>query len=111
MSVSAGHIARRWPSLTTRQRARIAAAIQKLSTEANVSVKQLASDLGYASAPAFSHAFRQVTGKTPTAFSGKEVSRETRGRDRHPPRRRGMTGSAIARHPRLNVPDFTLNRM
>ena len=53
------------------QRARIAAAIQKLSTEANVSVKQLASDLGYASVPAFSHAFRQVTGKTPTAFSEK----------------------------------------
>jgi AraC-like DNA-binding protein len=54
------------------QRARIAAAIQKLSTEANVSVKQVASDLGYASAPAFSHAFRQVTGKTPTEFSAKE---------------------------------------
>jgi AraC-like DNA-binding protein len=55
-----------------RQRARIAAAIEKLSMEANVSVKQLASDLGYASVPAFSHAFRQVTGKTPTEFSGKE---------------------------------------
>jgi AraC-like DNA-binding protein/quercetin dioxygenase-like cupin family protein len=54
------------------QRARIAAAIQKLSTEANVSVKQVASDLGYASVPAFSHAFRQVTGKTPTAFSAKQ---------------------------------------
>jgi AraC-like DNA-binding protein len=51
------------------QRARIAAAIERLSTEANVSVKQLASDLGYASMPAFSHAFRQVTGKTPTQFS------------------------------------------
>ena len=51
------------------QRARIAAAIERLSMEANVSVKQLASDLGYASVPAFSHAFRQVTGKTPTAFS------------------------------------------
>ena len=51
------------------QRARIAAAIQKLSMEANVSVKQLASDLGYASVPAFSHAFRQVTGKTPTEFA------------------------------------------
>jgi AraC-like DNA-binding protein len=51
------------------QRARIAAAIEKLSTEANVSVKQLASDLGYASVPAFSHAFRQVTGKTPTEFA------------------------------------------
>jgi AraC-like DNA-binding protein/quercetin dioxygenase-like cupin family protein len=52
-----------------RQRARIAAAIEKLSMEANVSVKQLASDLGYASVPAFSHAFRQVTGKTPTEFA------------------------------------------
>jgi AraC-like DNA-binding protein len=51
------------------QRARIAAAIGKLSMEANVSVKQLASDLGYASVPAFSHAFRQVTGKTPTEFA------------------------------------------
>jgi AraC-like DNA-binding protein len=54
------------------QRARIAAAIEKLSTEANVSVKQIATELGYASVPAFSHAFRQVTGKTPTEFSGKE---------------------------------------
>jgi AraC-like DNA-binding protein/mannose-6-phosphate isomerase-like protein (cupin superfamily) len=52
-----------------RQRARIASAIERLSTEANVSVKQLASDLGYASVPAFSHAFRQVTGKTATEFS------------------------------------------
>src|ERR1700692_3715720 len=51
------------------QRARIAAAIERLSMEANVSVKQLAADLGYASVPAFSHAFRQVTGKTPTQFS------------------------------------------
>jgi AraC-like DNA-binding protein len=51
------------------QRARIAAAIERLSMEVNVSVKQLASDLGYASMPAFSHAFRQVTGKTPTEFS------------------------------------------
>src|SRR5580698_10555503 len=54
------------------QRARIAAAIEKLSTDANVAVKQLASDLGYASVPAFSHAFRQVTGKTPTEFAEKE---------------------------------------
>jgi AraC-like DNA-binding protein/quercetin dioxygenase-like cupin family protein len=51
------------------QRARIAAAIERLSMQADVSVKQLASDLGYASVPAFSHAFRQVTGKTPTQFS------------------------------------------
>ena len=54
------------------QRARIAAAIERLSTENNVSVKQLASDLGYASVPAFSHAFRQVTGKTPTEFAEKQ---------------------------------------
>ncbi|KWV61077.1 transcriptional regulator [Bradyrhizobium macuxiense] len=53
------------------QRARVAAAIQRLSTDANVSVKQVASDLGYASVPAFSHAFRQVTGKTPTEFAEK----------------------------------------
>jgi AraC-like DNA-binding protein len=53
------------------QRARIAAAIERLSMEDGVSVKQLASDLGYASVPAFSHAFRQVTGKTPTEFAGK----------------------------------------
>ncbi|WP_249158139.1 AraC family transcriptional regulator [Bradyrhizobium jicamae] len=53
------------------QRARIAAAIERLSTEGNVSVKQVAADLGYASVPAFSHAFRQVTGKTPTEFAEK----------------------------------------
>jgi AraC-like DNA-binding protein len=52
------------------QRARIAAAIERLAMEHNLSIKQLASDLGYASVPAFSHAFRQVTGKTPTEFSG-----------------------------------------
>ncbi|MBS0529837.1 MAG: helix-turn-helix transcriptional regulator [Proteobacteria bacterium] len=51
------------------QRARIAAAIEKLSVNPNVSVKQLAADLGYASFPAFSHAFRQVTGRTPSAFA------------------------------------------
>ncbi|KJC43587.1 transcriptional regulator [Bradyrhizobium sp. LTSP885] len=53
------------------QRARVAAAIERLSTDANISVKQVASDLGYASVPAFSHAFRQVTGKTPTEFAEK----------------------------------------
>ncbi|MGA7803278.1 AraC family transcriptional regulator [Bradyrhizobium sp.] len=53
------------------QRARIASAIEKLSTEASISIKQLAADLGYASVPAFSHAFRQVTGKTPTEFMQK----------------------------------------
>ena len=53
-------------------RARIAAAIERLSTDASVSIKQLAAELGYASLPAFSHAFRQVTGKTPTEFAEKE---------------------------------------
>jgi AraC-like DNA-binding protein len=50
------------------QRARIAAAIEKLSMDPNLSVKQMAADLGYASLSAFSHAFRQITGKTPTEF-------------------------------------------
>jgi AraC-like DNA-binding protein len=50
------------------QRARIAEAIERLSMNRNVSVKQLAADLGYASFSAFSHAFRQVTGKSPTEF-------------------------------------------
>jgi AraC-like DNA-binding protein/quercetin dioxygenase-like cupin family protein len=50
------------------QRARIAAAIERLSMGNNVPVKKLAADLGYASVPAFSHAFRQVTGKTPREF-------------------------------------------
>jgi AraC-like DNA-binding protein/quercetin dioxygenase-like cupin family protein len=54
------------------QRARIAAAIQLLSVDTGLSVKQLASDLGYASVPAFSHAFRQVTGKTPKEFAGRD---------------------------------------
>ncbi|MFB9266435.1 helix-turn-helix transcriptional regulator [Bradyrhizobium erythrophlei] len=53
------------------RRARIAAAIERLSTDGNVSVKQVAADLGYASVPAFSHAFRQVTGKTPREFAEK----------------------------------------
>jgi AraC-like DNA-binding protein len=54
------------------QRARIAAAIEKLSTKVGVSVKQIAREFGYASVPAFSHAFRQVTGKTPTEFTDRE---------------------------------------
>jgi AraC-like DNA-binding protein len=51
------------------QRARIAAAIERLSLNPNAPVKQLAAELGYASFPAFSHAFRQVTGRTPTDFA------------------------------------------
>jgi AraC-like DNA-binding protein len=57
------------------QRARIASAIERLSMEPPLSVKQLASDLGYASVPAFSHAFRQVTGKTPTHFLRKNETK------------------------------------
>jgi AraC-like DNA-binding protein len=51
------------------QRARIAAAIEKLSLDPGLSMKQVAASLGYASFPAFSHAFREVTGKTPTEFA------------------------------------------
>jgi AraC-like DNA-binding protein len=50
------------------QRARIAASIERLAIDPCVSIKQMAADLGYASLSAFSHAFRQVTGKTPTEF-------------------------------------------
>ncbi|MDB5619239.1 helix-turn-helix transcriptional regulator [Tardiphaga sp.] len=53
------------------QRARIAGAIARLSMERDLPVKQLAADLGYASFSAFSHAFRQVTGKSPTEFANK----------------------------------------
>jgi AraC-like DNA-binding protein len=53
------------------QRARIAAGIERLSMDPKASLKQLAADLGYASLSAFSHAFRQVTGKTPTEFLEK----------------------------------------
>ena len=53
------------------QRARIAAAVERLSTDTNVSIKQIAGALGYASISAFSHAFRQVTGRTPSEFAEK----------------------------------------
>lgn len=53
------------------QRARIAAAIERLSTDTNVSIKQVAAALGYAGIPVFSHAFRQVTGRRPTEFTQK----------------------------------------
>jgi AraC-like DNA-binding protein len=50
------------------QHARIATAIERLSNDRDLSIRQLASDLGYGSVPAFSHAFRRVTGKSPTEF-------------------------------------------
>jgi AraC-like DNA-binding protein len=59
------------------QRARIAAAIEQLTSGRHGSIKQLASALGYASVPAFSHAFRQVTGQSPTEFTSQEKARRT----------------------------------
>jgi AraC-like DNA-binding protein len=52
------------------QRARIAAAIERLAVDPKLPLKQVAAELGYANLSAFSHAFRQVTGKTPTGFLG-----------------------------------------
>lgn len=50
------------------QRARIASAIERWAINPHLSIKQTAAELGYSSFPAFSHAFRQVTGRTPTEF-------------------------------------------
>jgi AraC-like DNA-binding protein len=58
------------------QRARIAAAVEHLTSGRHGSIKQLASALGYASVPAFSHAFRQVTGQSPSAFIGQDIGQE-----------------------------------
>lgn len=60
-----------------RQRARIVAAVEALGAPgaARVSVKQVAARLGFASAAAFSHAFRQVVGVSPG-----EVVRQGQGR-------------------------------
>jgi AraC-like DNA-binding protein len=49
-----------------RQRARIALAIDQLA--AGRAISQVATDVGFGSAAAFSFAFRQVTRRTPTAF-------------------------------------------
>jgi AraC-like DNA-binding protein len=54
------------------QRARIARSIERLSMDPKLSLKQMAAELGYANLSAFSHAFRQVTGKTPTEFAGTQ---------------------------------------
>jgi AraC-like DNA-binding protein len=57
------------------QRARILAAVERLATDRHISVKQLASSLGYASMPAFSYAFRQVTGRSPSEFAERNAAR------------------------------------
>jgi len=66
------------------QRARIAAAIERLTSGRHGSIKQLAADLGYASVPAFSYAFRQVTGKSPSEFVTQEQPRRVHDRARIP---------------------------
>lgn len=53
------------------QRARIASAIERWAINPRASIKQTAADMGYGSFPAFCHAFRQVTGKTPKEFVGE----------------------------------------
>jgi AraC-like DNA-binding protein len=57
-----------------RQRARIIAAIEMLG-QPRYSIKRVAMKLGFASTAAFSFAFRQVTGQTPTAFLSRRANR------------------------------------
>lgn len=57
-----------------RQRARIIAAIEMLGQPRH-SIKRVATRLGFSSTAAFSYAFRQVTGQTPTAFLSRRVVR------------------------------------
>jgi len=53
------------------QRARVATAIERWAINPRASIKQTAAEMGYNSFPAFCHAFRQVTGKTPKEFVGE----------------------------------------
>lgn len=55
-----------------KQRARVIAAIERLG-QPGVSIKQVATALGFSSAAAFSFAFRDVTGETPTAFLSRRT--------------------------------------
>ncbi|NTX25088.1 helix-turn-helix transcriptional regulator [Burkholderia cepacia] len=52
-----------------RQRARIAFAVERLSS--GIPIKKVADEIGFSSAAAFAVAFRQVTLMTPTEFQGK----------------------------------------
>jgi AraC-like DNA-binding protein/quercetin dioxygenase-like cupin family protein len=56
-----------------KQRARVIAAIERLG-QPGVSIKQVATTLGFSSTAAFSFAFRDVTGETPTAFLSRRDS-------------------------------------
>jgi transcriptional regulator GlxA family with amidase domain len=56
-----------------KQRARVIAAIERLG-QPGVSIKQVATALGFSSSAAFSFAFRDVTGETPTAFLSRRES-------------------------------------
>ena len=56
-----------------KQRARVIAAIERLG-QPGVSIKQVATTLGFSSSAAFSFAFRDVTGETPTAFLSRRES-------------------------------------
>lgn len=55
-----------------KQRARVIAAIEQLG-QPGMSIKQVAAKLGFSSTAAFSHAFRDVTGETPTAFLSRKA--------------------------------------
>ncbi len=55
-----------------RQRARIVLAAELLGRQ-QVSVKQVAAQLGFSSVAAFSHSFRQVTAMRPSEFSGRRA--------------------------------------
>jgi AraC-like DNA-binding protein/quercetin dioxygenase-like cupin family protein len=57
-----------------RQRARIISAIEMLGRPGQ-SIKRVATRLGFSSTAAFSFAFRQVTGQTPTEFLSRRVAR------------------------------------
>lgn len=58
-----------------KQRARVIAAIERLG-KPGVSIKQVAAALGFSSTAAFSFAFRDVTGETPTAFLSRRERAE-----------------------------------
>jgi AraC-like DNA-binding protein len=58
-----------------RQRARIMAAIEMIGSSKHT-IKQLAAKLGFSSVAAFSHAFGQIVGMTPTEFRERSAVRQ-----------------------------------